>query len=60
MVAQMRANLGGNDGEAIGMDPMGFMMDMPLTGFLHFLGGPRQESPEETVDELLAKVYSST
>jgi len=55
---QMRAKFGGNDSEQIGMDPMGFLMDMPLTGLLHFLGYSMPISPEEMVDELLAKVYS--
>ena len=55
---QMRANFGGNDSEQIGMDPMGFLMDTPLMGLLHFLGSSMPTSPEEMVDELLAKVYS--
>jgi beta-glucosidase len=58
MDEQMQAKFGGNGGEQIGMDPIGFMMDMPLTNLLHFLGGPLPTSPEEMVDELLAKVYS--
>jgi hypothetical protein len=37
---------------------MGFFMDTPLPGFLHFLGSSTPTSPEEMVDELLAKVYS--
>jgi beta-glucosidase len=57
-IDQMQANFGGNDGEQIGMDPMGFLMDMPLMGLLHFLGSSMPTSPEEMVDELLAKVYS--
>jgi hypothetical protein len=40
------------------MDPTGFMMDMPLPNLLHFLGGPLPTSPEEMLDELLAKAYS--
>jgi beta-glucosidase len=55
---EMRANFGGTDSEEIGMDPIGFLMDSPLTGLLHFLGRFIPTSPEETVDELLAKVYS--
>ncbi len=54
----MRAKFGGNDSEQIGMDPMGFLMDMPLTGLLHIIGSSMQTSPEEMVDELLAKVHS--
>jgi beta-glucosidase len=55
---EMRANFGGTDSEEIGMDPIGFLMDSPLTSLLHFLGSFIPTSPEETVDELLAKVYS--
>ena len=54
---QMRAKFGGDD-ELIGMDPMGFLMDTPLINLLHFLGESSPSSPEEMVDELLAKVYS--
>jgi beta-glucosidase len=54
---QLRASFGG-DSETIGMDPMGFFMDMPLPGLLHFLGDSVPISPEEIVDELLARVYS--
>jgi beta-glucosidase len=57
---QMRANFGGVDREQIGMDPMGFLMDTPLTGLLYFLGSTMPTSPEEVVDELLAQVYSIT
>ena len=55
---QMRANFGGT--EQIGMDPMGFLMDMPLTGFFSFQGSSVPTSPEEMVDELLAKVHRIT
>jgi len=58
MNGQMRANFGGNDSEQIGMDPMGFLMDMPLMDLLHFLGSSMPTSPEKMVDELLAKVYN--
>ena len=55
---RMRANFGGDDGEQIGMDPIGFLMDTPLMSVLHFLSSSLPTSPEEMVDELLAKVYS--
>jgi beta-glucosidase len=59
MSDQLRANFGGKDNEQIGMDPMGFLMDTPFVGTLHFLGSSfMPTSPEEMVDELLAKVYS--
>jgi beta-glucosidase len=54
----MRSNFGGNDSEQIGMDPIGFLMDTPLAGLLHFLCSSMPTSPEEMVDELLGKVYS--
>jgi len=53
---QMRATIGGS--EAIGMDPMGFLMDTPLMGLFHFLGSSIPGSPEEMVDGFLAKVHS--
>jgi hypothetical protein len=41
------------------MDPMGFLTDTPLVGVFHFLGSSITATPEKTVDELLAKVYSA-
>ena len=58
MMAQMQATFGGED-MPIGMDPMGFLMDTPLTGLFHFLGDSTPASPEEMVDELLDKVHAS-
>jgi len=58
MYDQMRAIFGGDGGEPIGMDPMGFMMDTPLKGVFHFLGSFMPTSPDEMVDELLARVYN--
>jgi len=55
---QMLANFGGDDSEQLGMDPMGFLLDTPLMGLLHFLGSSMPTSPEEMVNELLTKVYS--
>ena len=57
LIDQMRATIGGD--EAIGMDPMGFLMDTPLMGLLHFLGSSMSTSPEEMVEELLAKVHNN-
>jgi beta-glucosidase len=56
---QMQANFS-EDNTAIGMDPMGFLMDTPLVDLLHFLGDSMPKSPEETVDQLLAEVYGTT
>jgi beta-glucosidase len=55
---QMQENIGENGNELIGMDPMGFWMDMPLLNLLHSFGIDLATSPEETVDELLGKVHS--
>jgi hypothetical protein len=55
----MRSSFGGDDGGQIGMDPMGFMMDMPLPGLLHFMGGGMPVSPEDIVDDMLEKVYGT-
>ena len=57
MKAEMRAVFGGNGFDEIGMDPMGFLMDSPLTDVLHFIDSSITKSPEETVDELLVKVH---
>jgi beta-glucosidase len=59
MIDQMRVRFGDADHEALGMDPKGFMMEMPLAGVLNFLAIPVPATPEETVDELLARVYST-
>ena len=56
---QMLANFGGDESELIGMDPMGFLLDMPLLNLLHFLDSSMQTSPEEMVDDLLRKVHST-
>jgi len=58
MKANMRQTLGSSEDEAsIGMDMMGFMMDMPVTGILHFQENTLSKSPEEIVDELLLNVH---
>jgi len=55
--AQMNEMLGGDGSQFIGMDPNGFLMDMPLPGLFHFVGSSFTESPEDIVDDMLAKVY---
>jgi len=55
--AQMNEMLGGDGSQFIGMDPNGFLMDMPLPGLFHFVGSSFTESPEDIVDDLLAKVH---
>jgi beta-glucosidase len=58
MVAQMRAAFGGGqDGDgAIGIDTMGFLMEMPLLDILHFQEAALPMPPEDLVDDLLAQV----
>jgi len=58
--AEMQAKHGGADREQTRLDPLGFLMDMPLPSLLYFLGYPVPTTPEELVDELLDKVYRST
>jgi beta-glucosidase len=58
LIDQMQGNFGGSGSEEIGMDPTGFLMDMPLIDMMHFVGSSTAASPEEKVDELLAEVYS--
>jgi beta-glucosidase len=55
LMGQMQAMFGEGESEAsaIGMDTMGFMMEMPLLGILHFQDGALSTSPEELVDGLL-------
>jgi beta-glucosidase len=57
ITAQMQATFGGGEGEAAGMDPMGFLMDMPVTDLLYFQGRSQETSPEDMVDGLLAQVH---
>jgi beta-glucosidase len=59
ITVQMQAAFGGGEGEVAGMDPMGFMMDMPLTELFYFQGSPQTKSPEEMVDGLLSQVYGA-
>jgi beta-glucosidase len=61
LMGQMRAMFGEGESEASanGMDTMGFMMEMPLLGVLHFQDGARPTSPEELVDGLLKQVHQA-
>ena len=56
---QVLSGFSEDDPYQIGMDPMGFMMDMPLLNLLNFFGSGMPTSPEEIVDDLLAKVHNS-
>ena len=59
MMAQMGAAFGASeDGEMVGMSMEGFVMDMPLTGILHFQEQLLPVSPEALVDDLLQKAYA--
>jgi beta-glucosidase len=57
--SQMLAMFGGGDAEgaSIGMDTMGFIMEMPLLAVLHFQDSALPVSPEEMVDGLLKQVH---
>jgi beta-glucosidase len=55
---QMLSSFSEGDREQIGMDPMGFMLDTPLLNLLHFFGDGLPASPEDMVDDLLAKVHN--
>lgn len=55
----MQATFGRNESEQAGMDPSGFMMDMPLSRVINMMGSSVPTSPEEMVTEMLAKVYKS-
>ncbi|MBE3066057.1 MAG: glycosyl hydrolase, partial [Chloroflexi bacterium] len=56
MAGQMQTAFGGGEGEGTGMDTMGFLMEMPLLGVLHFQEGALPMPPEDLVDGLLAQV----
>jgi beta-glucosidase len=53
---QMEAVFGGPEQGDIGMDPMGFLNDMPLTDMFNFVDGGQEISPEDTVSQLLARI----
>jgi len=58
MNAQMQAIFGGGEGsEDIGMEVLGFLMDMPLLDAFEFQDNTLPASPEEMVAELLAQVH---
>ena len=61
MVAPVKAAFGGGQdgGGAVGMDSMGFLMEMPLLDILHFQENALPMSPEDMVDSLLAQVIQS-
>jgi beta-glucosidase len=48
----------GGDSEGIGMDPTGFIADLPLASVLGFFGGELAAPPEQVVRDLLAQVKS--
>lgn len=54
--AQIKATFVGEGEQHADRDPMGFLKDIPVTDLLHFLGDDKQETPEETVEKLLAKL----
>ena len=62
MTAQMLVTFGGGqDGEGgIGMETMGFLMDMPLRDILYFQEVAMPMSPEDIVDGLLTQVSQTT
>ena len=59
--AQMAAVFGGDDdsGETIGMDPLGFMMDMPLRGLLLFQQKSLPMPAEEMVEDMLRQARAA-
>jgi beta-glucosidase len=62
LVAQIAALLGGGEGDAgaMGMDPMGMMMDMPLRDILHFRESALPVPADEFIDGLLAQARGDT
>ena len=59
LVQQAMEQMGqGGDSEGIGMDPTGFVADLPLASVLGFFGGELAAPPEQMVRDLLAQVKS--
>jgi beta-glucosidase len=64
MYQQMRAQMarvlagGGEEVSNIGMDPMGFLMDMPLLGVLDFQSNSLPVSPDDTIEGMLQQVQA--
>jgi beta-glucosidase len=60
LTAQMGSLLGGEEGEeeAIGMDMLGFLLEMPLISILYFQASGLPTPPEDVVDGLLAQAHS--
>jgi beta-glucosidase len=54
-IAQMDAMFDG--AEELGLDPKGFMLDMPLVDMLNFQGDALPAAPDQIVDGLLAQVH---
>jgi beta-glucosidase len=59
IIEKMKAIFGGGESEPVGMDTMGFLMDMPLSDMLQFMDSGTPTSPEDIVNELLARVHES-
>jgi beta-glucosidase len=61
MKAHLSATFGAGESgsENIGMDMMGFMMEMPLLSILHFQESNLSVSADDLVDGLLRQVYGS-
>ncbi|GAB4425045.1 MAG: glycoside hydrolase family 3 C-terminal domain-containing protein [Anaerolineae bacterium] len=60
LTEQMAGVMGGGEGEAIGMNMMGFMLDIPLLSTLHFQEQMLPVTPEEQVSTLLRQVRSGS
>lgn len=56
-VAQQMAQETAGGSEGLGMDPTGFVADLPLTSMLGFFGGQLPAPPEEIARGLLAQVH---
>ena len=55
----MSASFKEGEGMESGMDPLGFLMDMPVMDMLYFQDASLTTSPEEIVDGMLAQVHST-
>jgi beta-glucosidase len=48
------------DSQAIGMETLRFLLDMPLVSILHFQESHLPQSPEAIIEELLRQVYANS
>lgn len=59
LMANMSGALGDEGSDAIGMDTMSFIMDLPLRSVLHFQESALSTPPDDMVAQMLAQVHGA-